>query len=157
MEPARVLDSTTEPIVRWGEFQHIERTRHNMLGVSRSAVNRRWRLPMLAAWGKLGAAAVGLVPCLGRLPADFGQRGPEVEVFEVAPTSMGSIETWGAGLLVATAIVSLHRIRKGQLGGLSPPLRWPYGACLRGLETVGFCAWTSVAWLRAADSYTGPH
>lgn len=63
----------------------------------------------------------------------------------------------GAGLLVVAAIVSLFCIRKDRVGGLSPPLRWPYGACLRGLEAVGICAWASVAWLRAAESYIGPH
>lgn len=120
-------------------------------------MNRRWRIPILTAWGKLGTAAVGLVPFVGHLSSELGPRAPEFEVFEVDPTPAGMIETCGAALLVVAAVVSLYHMRTDRLGGLSPPLRWPYRVCLGGLEAVGVCAWAAVAWLRAAESYIGPH
>lgn len=152
-----MLEFTTVPILQWGEFQQFLRIRFDMLGVSRSAVNRRWRLPVLAAWSKLGAAAVGLSVCLGRLPTDLGLTASEERPFAVTPTPLGLMESWGAFLLVVSAIVSLYRIRGERRRGLSPPLRWPYAACLGGLEALGAAAWTSVAWDRAAKSYIPSH
>ncbi|GEM_PF-6908045 len=119
-----------------------------MLGVSRSVVDRRWRVPLVAMWGKLVVVACGF---LGFLAHAFDSPAmPPMRAIGSPRDYLRWLEGWGITLLAAAAIASLLRARREGRRGLSPRMRGVFWTCIGGLESAGVAAWGLVVWLYVA-------
>ncbi len=153
----KVLDLATVPTLHCWVFEQFSSIAPvtapiggPMLGVSRKLVDRRWRLPRLAAWAKLIIVAEGL----------RGYHWEHVVTQKYVPIAGAWMwtdppydlpgEDWlelcGLSILAATAFLSLCRIRWERRRGLSPVHGGAFWVCVVGLEGSGVAMWALPTW-----------